>query len=292
LKPDRRLNLSRSSAFVLILVAAFLLPAAIPTVGIDYPYFFIFVIVLFAWFLIKWDSVKAMEHKSSIAEMILGAGVIGADYAQNAFRGSNVGLIDLMVIFLASIILVYGLKSMARFWVPVAYGIVLLAGYQIENVLPNYVALQDWLAGVMVGSLRALGIGAAVSGHLVTMNLANGTPVALDVASDCTGLQGILAFGMLSTMALLDMKPKMSRLVPIFAAGFLGAFLINIVRLIVVFLTFEYFGISAGSTMHVYFGYIIFIFWVLAFWMIAFKYLGPARGVLPQQATLVPKLPS
>ena len=134
--------------------------------------------------------------------------------------------------------------------------------------------------------MRALGIAAQVSGHLVTINLANGTPALLDVASDCTGLQGILAFGLLSTMALLDLKPRVSRLVPIFALGFLGAFLINIVRLIIVFLTFVYFGEGAGSTAHFYFGYLIFIAWVLAFWMIAFKYLAPARGALPPQVSV------
>lgn len=280
----------KSTLFVLTLAAGFLLPSILPSVGIDYPYFFIFAVVLFAWFLIKWDYLTRIDSRSNATEMVLGVAVIGADYAFNAVRGSTVGLVDFMVIFLASAVLVYGSKSLKSFWVPVVYGVVLLAGYQIENYLPNYVVLQDWLAEVMAGSMRALGIGAIVSGHLVSINLANGTPVALDIASDCTGLQGILAFGMLSTLALLDVKPRVSRLIPVFVVGFLGAFLINIVRLIVVFITFEFFGVSAGSTMHVYFGYLIFIVWVLAFWTMAFRYLGPPRGTLPQQPDTLAKV--
>jgi len=109
------------------------------------------------------------------------------------------------------------------------------------------------------------------------MILPNGSPIFLEVSGACTGLQGILAFGMLSTMSLLDLKPRISRLVPIFTIGFLGAFLINILRLLVVFLTFEYFGLDAGTTMHIYFGYLLFVGWVLAFWALAFRYLVPSN---------------
>jgi exosortase/archaeosortase family protein len=72
------------------------------------------------------------------------------------------------------------------------------------------------------------------------------------------------------------MKPRMSRLIPIFAIGFAGAFLINILRLFIVFLTFEFLGPSAGATVHVYLGYTLFIVWVLVFWSIAFRFLSPA----------------
>ena len=280
--------LTRPNAFALTLAVGFLLPSVIPGLGLDYPYFFIIVIVLLAWFMIKWDSVKAIPFKSRTAEQAAGLLVIGGDYVANALRGSSVGLIDLLVVFLASVLLAFGVRALRSFWVPVAYGAVLLAGYQIEAVLPNYVALQDWLAGVMTGAMNALGIGAAVAGHQVTMTLSDGTAVLLDVSSDCTGLQGILAFGMLSTMALLDTKPRLSRIVPLLAVGFIGAFLINIVRLIVVFLTFEFLGIDAGTTVHVYFGYLIFIVWVMAFWMIAFRYLGPPRGSLPSEPAMAP----
>ena len=281
------MKLGKAEVFALILAVAFILPAAIPFVGLDYPYFFIFVIVLFAWFMIKWERVKSIPSAGGVPEIALGAAVIGLDYGVNAARGSSVGLVDLMVIFMAAVVMVYGIRTLKLFWVPLAYGVVLLAGYQIENALPNYVALQEWLAGVMAGAMNALGVSAGVSGTQVYMLLANGMPAILDVSSDCTGLQGILAFGLLSTMALLDLKPRMSRLIPVFVIGFVGAFLINIVRLFVVFLAFEYLGPDVGGTVHVYFGYLIFIFWVLAFWAIAFRYLGPPRGSLPRQAPMM-----
>lgn len=279
------MRLSRADTFLVVLAAAYLLPAIIPRVGLDFQYFFIMVIVLFAWFIIKWDSVKGIESKASLPELLGGSALIGLDYGYNAFKVSTVGVIDLIVIFAGVVILNYGVRSLKRFWVPIAYGFVLLAGYEIESVVPNYVALQDWLAGVMASMVNALGITATASGDLVYMQLSNGTPVVLEVAGACTGLQGILAFGMLSTMALLDLKPKLSRIVPIFVIGFVGAFLINIVRLLAVFLTFEFLGVGAGDTMHVYFGYLIFVAWVMVFWAISFRYL------VPRPATMTPAMP-
>ncbi|MGD0395957.1 MAG: archaeosortase/exosortase family protein [Nitrososphaerales archaeon] len=275
------MKISRPNLLVLSIAAGYLLPLVIPGVGLDYQYFFIMVIVLFAWFLFKWDAVKALSTRSGRTEMILGVLVMGAVYLSNVIRGSSVGILDLLVIFLGAVVFTYGVKSFRLFWVPAAYGVVLLLGYQIEIYTPNYVVLQNWLAGVLASAVKSMGIPATVTGQNVTMRLSNGMLVQLDVSGECTGLQGILAFGLLSTMALLDVKPKISRLVPLLAIGFAGAFLVNIVRLLVVFLTFEFLGVDAGNTMHVYFGYLIFIAWVMVFWALAFRYLAPGRSSLP-----------
>lgn len=278
------MNLRGANLFGLIIAAGFLLPLGIPNVGLDYPYFFVTVIVLLAWFMIKWDAVKSISSRSGKAEKAGGVVFIIADYAYNYLRGSTVGILDLIIIFLGAAVLVFGFRSLKKFWVPSTYGIVLLAGYQIENLTPNYAALQNWLASVMALSMNAVGIAAHVTGQYVTMNLSDGTPLIMSLEGSCTGLQGILAFGMLSTMSLLDLKPSLARVLPIFGLGFLGAFLINIARLFVVFLTYEFLGVDAGNAMHVYFGYFIFFIWVIAFWSISFRYLIPRRIVLPPSA--------
>ncbi|MGD0477326.1 MAG: archaeosortase/exosortase family protein [Nitrososphaerales archaeon] len=283
------MSLSRANFFILAVAAAYLLPLVIPNVGLDYQYFFITVIVLFAWFLFKWNRVKAITQKSGKVEILLGSSLIVADYAFNAMRGSNVGILDLLIIFLGAVIVFYGIRSLRIFWVPLTYGVILLAGYQIEYYTPNFTVLQDWLAGLMASTLSAMGISSVAFGHIVSMTMQDGTPLALDVDSACTGVQGILAFGMLSTMALLDLKPRMSRLIPIFAVGFAGAFLVNIVRLLAVFLTFEFAGVDAGTAMHVYFGYTIFIAWVLVFWSLAFKYLVPKQAAVGAHVTKSPR---
>jgi exosortase/archaeosortase family protein len=128
----------------------------------------------------------------------------------------------------------------------------------------------------MASGMSALGVSSTASGSIVALNSNSSSPLLLNVESDCTGIQGVLAFGVLSSMALVDVKAKPSRLIPIFVIGFVGVFLINILRLFLVFVTFEYLGVSLGNTVHVYAGYTLFVVWILVFWSLAFKYM-PVR---------------
>jgi exosortase/archaeosortase family protein len=262
---------------VLATASGFLVPIAIPNVGIDTEFWLITVFVLLAWFVFRWDAVKGISQKGGKVEAALGVSLIGADYAFNWIRGSSVGIIDLLVIFVGCILAFYGYRSLRVFWVPATYGVVLLLGYSLVTLLPSVVGLQDWLAGVMASMLNSLGISSTVNGEIVSMSTSQGAPIMLDIAGPCTGVQGIIAFGMLSTMALLDLKPSKARLIPIFAIGFLGAFLINIVRLLLMFLTYEFASLDVAETLHIYVGYTVFIVWVVAFWAIAFRFLAPAK---------------
>lgn len=266
----------RPYAFVACVAAAFLGGALIPGVGVDYTYLFIIALVLGAWLSIKWAAVRSQKQTGRPWEILAGAALVLAVYAYKIRIGAELGILDFTLLFSALALAFYGLRSFRLFWVPAVYGVVLLLGYQLENLTPNYVALQNWMAGVMASSMNLIGISASTSGHIVVLN-SGVNSLALSVEGDCTGIQGILAFGLLSTMSVLDVKVRASRLVPIFAVGFLGAFLINIVRLFAVFLTFEYFGVGAGNTVHVYLGYTLFIVWVLVFWNFAFKYLSPPK---------------
>jgi len=279
-------SVSRSQAFGLGIAGALLFPAIIPNVGIDYTYLFIFCLVLGAWFMLKWNAVKSLSTRGGFVEIILGSAGIAFVYSYKILTETRLGLLDMLALFAALVIGFYGFKSFRLFWVPASYGIVLLAGYQLEGDIPNFVLLQNWMASLMASAMRSLGVGATVTGEYVQLSSPSG-PLLLDVEGACTGVQGIIAFGLLSTMSVLDIKTSPIRLVVVFAVGFIGAFLINIVRLFGVFLAFEYVGVGFGTDVHVYLGYSLFIVWVLVFWSIAFRYLVPRRsptlpaGVLP-----------
>jgi exosortase/archaeosortase family protein len=243
------------------------------------------VITLFAWFIMKWGSVRSLSSRGRRWEVALGVGLIAFDYGENTYFQSQFGLIDMLVVFSAVAVALFGIRSFRLFWVPATYGLVLLLGYQLENNIPNYVALQDWMANLMVSALNVLGIAARASGHIVALG-SGPNPQLLNVESDCTGIQGVLAFGMLSTMALLDTKPKASRVIPLFALGFIGVFLVNILRLLLVFLTFEFLGVDIGTEVHVYAGYVLFIAWILIFWELTFRYMSPRTGAVDASVAL------
>ena len=77
--------IGRAQAFVIGVTAAFLAPSAIPNVGIDYTYFFIMVLVLFAWFTLKWTNVKSLSLRGGLVEVVLGAAAIASVYGYKIF---------------------------------------------------------------------------------------------------------------------------------------------------------------------------------------------------------------
>ena len=46
------------------MAAAFLLPEVLPGAGIDFKYFFIMILVLLAWFTVKWTAVTRGSCRS------------------------------------------------------------------------------------------------------------------------------------------------------------------------------------------------------------------------------------
>ncbi len=269
--------MERAQLFVAVTFAAILGPVAIPAIGLDYPFSFTVSLVLLAWLFMKWGALKALSNRAVPLETFVGAGIVAADLVENFLAHSSIGLVDMLVIFVGVSIALYGIKSMRFFAVPAAYVAILIGGYWLEYNIPEVQTLQYSLATMMAALMRILGVNASVAGNVVTLQGAQ--TLLLQVDGPCTGIKGILAFGMLGSMAVLDVKSKASRIIPILAIGFLGAFAINIVRLFGVFLAFEYLGPDLGTVTHVYLGYALFIAWVLIFWSAAFRYLAPRRAV-------------
>ena len=270
-------RIQKAEAYTLSIAAAFLAPALLPNVGLDFTYFFIMVLVLFAWFSLKWPEVKSLTEKGGLLAIVLGSAAVATIYSYKIFTATRLGLLDMLIIFAGISLAFYGFKSFRLFWVPASYGIALLVGYRVEAVVPNFVQLQYWMAGVMTAAMHTLGISATLNGQYVALTSSSG-PLLLNVESECTGVQGIIAFGLLSTMSVIDMKTKKTKLAAVLVVGFAGAFLINIVRLFGVFLAFEFLGPATGDLVHVYLGYTLFIVWVLVFWSLAFKYLMPKQS--------------
>ena len=125
------IRITRAQALLTAVAFAFLLPGAIPGVGIDFTYFFIMVLVLSAWFMLKWNTVNALPSRGTTLEVILGSVVIASIYSYKVLNATRLGLLDMLIIFGALVVAFYGLKSFKLFWVPTTYGIALLAGYQL-----------------------------------------------------------------------------------------------------------------------------------------------------------------
>jgi exosortase/archaeosortase family protein len=232
----------------------------------------------------KWGQLKALQHRSRHWEELVGGGLVLLDFLENLLAHSAIGLVDMLVIFAGLWISFYGFSAFRFFILPTLYIGILIAGYQIEYHIPSIANLEEFIAGLMASMMQAIGVKATLSGNIVS--LYGSTPIFLQVDGPCTGLQGILAFGMLASMTVLDVKSRLRRTLPILAIGFAGAFLINFARLAMIFLSFEFLGVAIGEATHAYVGYLLFLAWVVVFWSFAFKYLTVRP---PQSVHSIPK---
>src|SRR6266849_4429736 len=112
------MRIERPEAFLLGITAAFLMPLAIPRVGIDFTYFFIMIIVLGAWFMLKWTTVKSLSTRGGFLEIVLGSSAIAVVYSYKIFTHTRLGILDMLIIFSALVVGFYGFKSVKLFWVP------------------------------------------------------------------------------------------------------------------------------------------------------------------------------
>jgi exosortase/archaeosortase family protein len=239
--------------FVASLLAVLFVPYVIPTVTVNETWVFVLGLTLFAWLIIKWDAVISLTKRSSLIEFVAGIGVVVAIMAENFALHKEFGLIDLTVTVAAVVVAFYGFRSWKFFLVPALYLVILIGGYQLESSLPSFTGLEIWEASLMANFMSTIGVNTSVSGNIVTLAGSAGF-ISLEVASACTGIKGILAFGMLSSMAVLDIKVSVKRLILILSIGFIGVFFMDLVRLAVIFMSFYYLGTTAGEVVHIYLG--------------------------------------
>ena len=262
---------NRLLAFISCVLAAYLVPSLVPGLGISYLSTFTVGLILFAWVALKWGTLTSLSAHSRHWEVLLGGAIVAADFVRNIVLRSAVGLTDMLFIFVGIWIAFYGFRNLRLFILPTLYVSILIVGYLAEYHIPSVAGLEYFIAGTMTWMLHGIGAKATVFQNTVTLYAPS--PVFLQVDGPCTGLQGILAFGLLASMAVLDVRTSPRRLALVMVIGFAGAFLINFVRLALIFLSFQFLGAGIGGEVHAYMGYLLFLAWVLVFWDVAFRYL-------------------
>ena len=285
--------ISRQYLFLFFLLFAFFNPVTIFFTGTSLTFIIVVPFTLLIWFAARWDNIAGIGETSKLLEKLLGLGIYSLDITYNLYRRyvlgiprtpSDVGfgLIDMLIAFVSVCIAFYGLRGFKHFKLPIAYLVILIVGYQLENRITEVAFLQNFLANLITSMLNGLGISAYANGNLVTVQRV-GQPLAID--ANCTGIKGILAYGSLAVLMILDVEATNKSKALSTAIGFIGTFLVNILRLLTIFLVVYFLGIDAGMAVHIYLGYSLFIVWVLLFWTIVFKYLLKPMEGLPEGGT-------
>jgi len=268
--------ISRPHFFLLFVLLSFFNPFTLFWFQISLTFVIVVPMTLVIWFIARWQEIVDIEDESNRFEMFFGCGIYALNLARNAFNFNEkpmFGLFDMLVAFLSVCVAFYGFKGFKHFVLPTAYLSILIVGYQLEFAITQVVFLENSLAHFIASTLNLLTINASANGNLVTIHARDGTFQTLMIDAPCTGIKGMLAYGSLAVLMILDVKASPKRKALCTAIGAIGTFLVNLLRLLTIFLACYFLGIEAAMAVHIYLGYGLFIIWVFLFWFLAFKYL-------------------
>lgn len=268
--------LNRSHLFLSLSFLAFFNPITLLLFDVSRTFSFVVPFTLLIWFIAKWDNISRIEDRSEVWEKILGVLIYSADISRNiffSFERPMFGLSDMLVAFFSVCVAFYGFKALKHFKLPLVYMLVLVVGYRLEFAITEVVFLENFLASVISALLNLLSIGSRVDGNSVSFHAIDGRIHSLLIDAPCTGIKGMLAYGSLAILMAIDVEAPLKKKVICVFVGAVGTFLVNILRLLTIFLSCYFFGEEAAMAVHTYLGYSLFIVWVLVYWTIAFRYL-------------------
>lgn len=287
--------LSRPYIFLLLIMLGFFNPVTLFWFQTSPTFIAIVPLTLLIWFIVGWQDIVKIQKIGNRYEVLLGLGIYASNIVRNVFSLNGrpmFGLSDMLIAFISVSIAFYGFRGLKHFTLPIAYLSILIVGYQLEFAITEIAFLQNFLAHLVASMLNLFTIGASANANLVTVYTQSGVH-SLVIDADCTGFKGMLAYGSLAILMILDVKTTYKRKALCTTIGLIGTFLVNILRLLTIFLAVYFVGIEAGLAVHTYLSYGLFIIWVFVFWIIAFKYLlKPMKKTADFQKTPINDLDS
>lgn len=118
--------------------------------------------------------------------------------------------------------------------------------------------------------LRLLGIEAYPG--LVTVSFGKAVGQVVEISWNCIGWQSVVLL-IISLFTGLQGPYRLYTKLQTILIGFLGTFLVNIVRITIVIIITYYFGRLPGMIFHDYFSTIMIIAWLFFFWWFSFKFV-------------------
>lgn len=167
---------------------------------------------------------------------------------------------------------------------PSSFPLIAILGYTIFDLLHNSI---DAIAAPMIPPvviisvfvLNLLGINATYVENIISYTTANADLMRVSIVSDCTGIWSLGAFAV-AVLAVLSIFPKIiSKKILLFVAiGFIGTYIANLIRVLLICLSGYYYGYSGVTQMmHVELGWIAFSIWMGVFWYIFFSKFFPKK---------------
>lgn len=266
---------NRHYVFFLCFIIGFFNPITILLFSFSETFTIVVPLTLALWFFMKKEELAKIGEKSASWEILVALTIYGLDILRNLLTSSvkpMFGLTDMAVSFVCICVALYGFKGLRHFVIPSVYLVVLIVGYQLEFAIEQVSGLQVFLAGLITSVVTFVTPTFNV-GNLITIKTLTGGYQALAIDADCTGLKGMIAYGSLAVITMIDIRASKQKKILSSIIGLVGTFLVNIVRLLVIVLSCYVFGIDTAMAVHTYLGYGLFMIWLIVFWHLSEKFI-------------------
>lgn len=272
------MKIKRHHIFIIAILVSFLNPLTLVILGTSDTFTFVVTLTLIVWFWVKWDYFLNVKTVGRYYDILLGLIILILNFVRNFMNIGEIsfGLVDMLVTYIALSIMFFGVRGLKFVYIPALYLLILVIGYRLEFVLEEVKSLEYFLAGLMSSFMNFIGINSVVHENIVDLNTPNSF-IRLQIDGPCTGIKGMLAYGSLAILMIVDVKSSINRKGIVISAGLIGTFVVNLLRLIAIFLAMYFLGTELGTLVHAYLGYTLFIVWIFIFWSFAFRFLANVR---------------
>ena len=275
-----KLNSFYFSAFLPLLLVAYSY--------IEWPFSMVFSVYGFMLLLIKKNSLSPSRGACSF-QRVLGLLVVLASfflyYALAPFFKSPAfyGGVNYAVYIFGLFLIFFEFSALREAFTPIFLIVAASSASLVSLWLKHYFSwCIPYVMSLIVAILNVLGVSATISNpYVIVLHTARG-PLHLGFPWGCIGVSSMLIFSIILVVTLFEESASPRTKLLWAVAGVFGMFVVNVIRVVIIFLTDYFYGSDVGAKVHYFIGYVLFLLWLVIFF-----YVFSKRQVLSERVRLI-----
>lgn len=245
--------------------------------------FFILGLIIF-WLKIVNGNLREPSYSPKLNEKIIGAACALFGFSLSFYSAPR-GII-FAFIFLGISLFLFGLNSTNQFYLPtivlVLFGLneyfymefqqlLLPMSGSFTTVLTAFLTTFFAFLGVNISTITYNTLsGVLTNSSLISFHDLHENPVSVIFNPQCSGIEGVILYTIMCLLILPDLPIKRNKKIIYGVIGFAGSFIINVVRILAIFVAGVLWGLDGVLVFHKI-GYGFFVVWSTMFWYIVSK---------------------
>lgn len=258
-------NENRNIAIILLVLALF--TGATIELREGTPFIGIILFLIAAFLITRIDISKSQEYRRSTTLILLGSFIVLADIAFNYSRQNSIGTLDSMAFFLGISLIAAGMNSaqikrMGQFgaYISAIFIVLFLIFYSLFGALNiDFLHIFDHYFVLLptVALMKLFGIPLEVVA-IETVRMSGVEELTIVIGGPCSGLYSMfLLIGIVVGYGAVEKIPW-KKIMFLLGFAIAVAYLANLVRVMILYITAYFYGYDAMMTVHTHIGWMIF----------------------------------